>query len=79
MPPENFPTENPPYWNFWKVVFAGWLIRYPGKFFKAIMWIVIALTVGVMYVIDVGESEGIDIDNTEQIEYNDRDRMYDYE
>lgn len=43
------------------------------------MWIVIALTVGVMYVIDVGESEGIDIDNTEQIEYNDRDRMYDYE
>jgi hypothetical protein len=20
-----------PYWNFWKVVFAGWLIRYPGK------------------------------------------------
>ena len=18
-----------PYWNFWKVVFAGWLIRYP--------------------------------------------------
>jgi len=23
-----------PYWNFWKVVFAGWLIRYPGTFFK---------------------------------------------
>ena len=20
---------NRPYWNFWKVVFAGWLIRYP--------------------------------------------------
>jgi len=23
-----------PYWNFWKVVFAGWLIRYPGKVFR---------------------------------------------
>jgi len=22
-----------PYWNFWKVVFAGWMIRYPGKMF----------------------------------------------
>jgi hypothetical protein len=20
-----------PYWNFWKVVLAGWMIRYPGK------------------------------------------------
>ena len=19
-----------PYWNFWRVVFAGWFIRYPG-------------------------------------------------
>jgi hypothetical protein len=25
-----------PYWNFWKVVFAGWLIRYPGKMFRII-------------------------------------------
>jgi hypothetical protein len=23
-----------PYWNFWKVIFAGWLIRYPGRFFE---------------------------------------------
>jgi len=23
-----------PYWSFWKVVFAGWLIRYPGKFIR---------------------------------------------
>jgi len=22
-----------PYWNFWKVVFAGWLIRYPRQCF----------------------------------------------
>ena len=21
--------RNTPYWNFWKVVLAGWLIRYP--------------------------------------------------
>ena len=25
-----------PYWNFWRAVFAGWLIRYPGKIFKGI-------------------------------------------
>ncbi len=25
-----------PYWNFWKVVLAGWLIRYPGKIFQYI-------------------------------------------
>lgn len=23
-----------PYWNFWKVVMAGWLIRYPRTFFN---------------------------------------------
>jgi len=23
-----------PYWNFWRVVFAGWIIRYPGKFIR---------------------------------------------
>jgi hypothetical protein len=25
-----------PYWNFWKVVLAGWCIRYPGKIFRII-------------------------------------------
>ena len=25
-----------PYWNFWKVVFAGWLIRYPRQCFTII-------------------------------------------
>lgn len=25
-----------PYWNFWRVVFAGWLIRYPGKVFRIV-------------------------------------------
>ena len=69
-------SKNSPYWNFWKVVFAGWLIRYPGNFFKALLWIVIVLMAGVAYVID---SPRGNIDNTEQIEYNDRDRMYGYE
>jgi hypothetical protein len=23
-----------PYWGFWKVIFAGWLIRYPGKMLR---------------------------------------------
>ena len=25
------------YWSFWKVVFAGWLIRYPKTMFKVVM------------------------------------------
>ena len=25
-----------PYWNFWRAVFAGWLIRYPRFFMKVI-------------------------------------------
>ena len=29
------------YWSFWKVVFAGWLIRYPKVFFNALCWVVI--------------------------------------
>ena len=23
-----------PYWNFYRVVFAGWCIRYPGKMIR---------------------------------------------
>jgi len=33
-------SSKTPYWNFWKVIFAGWLIRYPGKVFK---WIGVPL------------------------------------
>jgi len=25
-----------PYWNFWKVVLAGWMIRYPRPFFVSL-------------------------------------------
>jgi hypothetical protein len=33
---KNRPKPPTPYWNFWKVVFAGWLIRYPKTFAKLI-------------------------------------------
>jgi hypothetical protein len=33
---KNRPKPRTPYWNFWKVVFAGWLIRYPKTFAKLI-------------------------------------------
>lgn len=68
--------KNPePYWNFWKVVFAGWLIKYPGKFFRAIMWILIALAVGVMYIVDPLLPEA-NVDNTDNREYNEIERLY---
>ena len=31
--PYSYSPKKPPYWNFWRAVFAGWLIRYPEKFF----------------------------------------------
>ena len=49
MSPENFSPETP-YWSFWKVVFAGWLIKYPGTFFRGLMWIVIIMLFGGVYV-----------------------------
>ena len=71
-----------PYWNFWRVVFAGWLIQYPGKFFRAILWFLLAIAVGVMYIVSPEKEDDLrpsNIDNTEDIRYNDRDRMYGYE
>ena len=29
-----------PYWNFWKVVLAGWMIKYPHIVFRPIMFLV---------------------------------------
>jgi len=37
-----------PYWNFWKVVFAGWLIQYPIIFFKTIFVIVFVGWIGLV-------------------------------
>jgi len=38
-------SKNEPYWNFWKVVLAGWLIRYPKTFFK-----IFGVPIGIMIV-----------------------------
>ena len=40
-----------PYWNFWKVIFAGWLIRYPMIFFKTIFVIIFVSWIGLMCMI----------------------------
>jgi hypothetical protein len=32
-----------PYWNFWRVVFAGWLVRHPEKIFR-----IIGIPVGIL-------------------------------
>jgi len=29
-------SSQTPYWNFWRVVFAGWFIRHPEKIFRII-------------------------------------------
>ena len=39
MPRRYYPR---PYWTFWKVVLAGWMVRYPKTFF-ALLGICIAL------------------------------------
>lgn len=38
-----------PYWNFWKVIIAGWLIQYPMIFFKTIFVIIFVGGIGLMY------------------------------
>jgi len=35
-----------PYWNFWRVVFAGWMIRYPRTMAK-----VVFLPLGILIVV----------------------------
>jgi hypothetical protein len=34
--PHKYAYKKTPYWNFWKVILAGWIIRYPQKFFQII-------------------------------------------
>jgi hypothetical protein len=38
-------SSQTPYWNFWRVVFAGWLIRHPGKMFR-----IIGVPIGILLV-----------------------------
>jgi hypothetical protein len=37
------PRRRSPYWNFWKVVLAGWMIRYPRPFFVALGFCVVVI------------------------------------
>jgi hypothetical protein len=37
-----------PYWNFWRVVLAGWIIRYPGKMFR-IIGVPIGILLAIIY------------------------------
>jgi hypothetical protein len=36
-------SSKPPYWNFWRVVFAGWLVRYPKQTIR-----IIGIPVGIL-------------------------------
>jgi len=47
-----------PYWGFWKVVFAGWLIQYPGKIFRALLWFILITSMGVGYILTTPQREG---------------------
>ena len=39
---KNRPSREP-YWNFWRAVFAGWLIRYPMQILKGIGTVIVGL------------------------------------
>jgi lauroyl/myristoyl acyltransferase len=36
------------YWGFWRVVFAGWLIRYPGKVIRP-LGILLGILIVIIY------------------------------
>ena len=63
-----------PYWNFWRAVFAGWLIRYPGKIFKGIgmffLFIVFMVFMAVSPDVEV-ENKGVtEVEETPSTQYN---------
>ena len=41
--PEKKMKKRSLYWNFWNVVFAGWLIRYPIQILKGVLFIIFML------------------------------------
>ena len=55
-----------PYWNFWKVVFAGWLVRYPRQIFKFIGISVLFMAFMVMSITGGFEP----VEGTEETGYN---------
>ena len=52
-----------PYWGFWKVVFAGWLIQYPGKILRGVLWTLFVMSMSVGYILTTPERE-----NTQDLE-----------
>jgi hypothetical protein len=44
MKKEKRASRQKPYWNFWKVVFAGWLIQRPGLLGR-----IIAIPAGIIF------------------------------
>ena len=47
--------RNDPYWNFWRAVFAGWLIRYPANFFAVVKFpLYILLGIVVVFIYNAG-------------------------
>ena len=60
------PHKEDPYWNFWKVVFAGWLIRYPIQILKGIGTVVVGLFLFGVLVYSSSES----VEESSPIEYN---------
>ena len=38
-----YPRKRGVYWTFWKVVLAGWMIRYPKTFFVALGFILVLI------------------------------------
>ena len=48
---KNFQNKKTPYWNFWRAVFAGWLIRYPANFFGIVKFpLYLLLGIVVVYI-----------------------------
>ena len=61
-----------PYWNFWKVVFAGWLIHYPLQILKGIGTVMVGLFLfGVLLFSSepVEEPSPIEYNNVQSNEY----------
>ena len=48
-----------PYWNFWKVVLAGWLIKYPGKIFSGIFWCLLLFGMGIAYMVTPSDTQNL--------------------
>lgn len=47
--------QTEPYWNIWRAVLTGWLIRYPGVFFRATMLGVLSFILLILIIISPSE------------------------